>query len=59
MENIWFYTCHIILYMSQKLVYVDVWFIDLALTVKELFYVMPLTGCMLFSFACGLAYKVE
>lgn len=44
MENIWFYTCHSILYMSQTLVYVDVWFIDLALTMKELLYVVPVIG---------------
>lgn len=56
MENIWFYTCHSILYMSQKSVYVGVWFIDLALTMKELLYVMPLIGACFF--ACGLACEV-
>lgn len=39
-ENIWFSTCHSELRMSQRLAF---WFIDLALRVKELLHVMPLT----------------
>lgn len=45
-----------VLYMSQRSVYVDVWFVDLALTMKELLFVMPLIGACFF--ACGLACKV-
>lgn len=51
-----FYTCHSILCVSKKLVCVDVWFIDLAVTMKELLYVNPWFGACFF--ACGLACKV-
>lgn len=47
------YTQYSLLHMSQKLVFVDVWLIDMALTIKELLYVMPLIGAWFF--ACGLA----
>lgn len=43
-ENIWFYTIHSILYVSQRMVYVNVWLNELAPTVRELLYDVPLTG---------------
>lgn len=60
-ENIWFYTIHSILYVSQRMVYVNVWLNELAPTVRELLYDVPLTGACFsggFFFACGLACKV-
>lgn len=45
MERFWFNTCYSELPVSQKWAF---WFIDLALTVKELLYVMPLTIACLF-----------
>lgn len=62
-ENIWFYTIHSILYVSQRMVYVNVWLNELAPTVRELLYDVLLTGACFSGggifFACGLACKVR